>query len=304
MPRVSVIIPAFNAEQHIAEALRSVQAQTYDDWEVVVCDDGSSDSTAEIASAFQKVRVVGDSTNRGLAAARNRAISTANGELLALLDADDRWLPEYLAQQIDLYERSQARYGDIGIVACNALLEAPDGLRTETRMDIVPFPDKLTLSDLLRYNPIFVSVVLPRRTVEEVGGFCPDLRRVEDLDLWLRIVEAGYRVVGTREPLAVYRIGSPSLSSDAGAMARDMQRIYRRALERGKLSPREQRIVHRELRRQRLVEQISSGPDLSYRQTLRALPLLFRVVVEHPRSWGSLPRLIARGRGALAPFPD
>lgn len=304
MPRVSVIIPAFNAEQHIEETLRSVLSQTYDDWEVVVCDDGSSDRTSEIAGAFEKVRVVSDGINRGLAAARNLAISAANGELLALLDADDRWLPKYLAQQVGLYERTQARYGNVGIVACNAFLEGPNGLRRESRMDIVPFPEEVTLSHLLRYNPIFISVVLPRRVVNEVGGFCSDLRRMEDLDLWIRIVEAGYRVVATREPLAVYRVGSPSLSSDAGAMAQDVQRTYRRALERGSLSPKEQRIARRELRRQRLVEQISSGPDLSYRRTLRALPLMLLVVAEHPRSWRSLPRLVVRGRRALAPFPD
>jgi glycosyltransferase involved in cell wall biosynthesis len=304
MPRVSIIIPAFNAQEHIEEALRSVQCQSFDDWEVVVCDDGSGDATAEIAGSFDKVSVVGDGTNRGLAAARNLAISAARGELLALLDADDRWLPEYLAQQVTLYDRSQDRYGNVGIVACNALLLGPDGVRAETRMDIVPFPDTLTLSHLLRYNPIFVGVLLPRRVVCEVGGFCSDLRRTEDMDLWLRIVEAGYRVVATREPLAVYRIGGPSLSSDAGAMARSMQLTYRRALERGNLSPREQRVARRELRRQRLVEHMSSEHGLSYRQTLRALPLLLLVVLEHPRSWRSLPRLVARGRGALAPFPE
>ena len=168
----------------------------------------------------------------------------------------------------------------------------------------VRFPDDLTLDRLLQYNPIFVSVLAPRRVVDEVGGFCVDLSGTADYDLWIRILEAGYRVLATREPLAVYRIGSPSLSSDAQAMARDMQRTYRRALERGDLSPRARRIARRALRRQQLVEQISSSDGLSYRQALRALPLLLLVIAEHPRGWRSLPRLIARGRSALSPFAN
>lgn len=169
-------------------------------------------------------------------------------------------------------------------------------------MEAVRFPREVTLGRLLRYNPIFVSVLAPRRVIDEVGGFWPGLSGTADYDLWIRIVEAGYRVIATREPLAVYRIGSPSLSSDAGAMARDMQATYRRALERGNLRPRERRITRRELRREQLVEKISSAHGLSYGRALRALPLLLLVIAEHPRGWRSLPRLISRGRRALAPF--
>jgi teichuronic acid biosynthesis glycosyltransferase TuaG len=305
MPRVSVIIPAFNAEEHIEQTLRSVRSQTYEDWEVVLCDDCSTDRTAELARGFgDMVKVVLSSANRGPATARNIAIDHSSGELLAFLDADDLWRADYLEHQVNLYDRSQARHGNVGIVACNASLLQVDGLRPETYMDVVRFPREVTLRRLLQSDPIFVSALSPRRVVDEAGGFCPDLCGTEDFDLWIRIVEAGYTVVATHEPLAVYRIGSQSLSSDPGAMARDMQLTYRRALERGNLPRREQRIARRELRRQRLVEQIASVDGLSYRPALRALPLLLVVVAEHPRGWRSLPRMIARGRRALAPFPD
>jgi teichuronic acid biosynthesis glycosyltransferase TuaG len=296
MPRVSVIIPAFNAERHIEETLRSVQGQTYVDWEVVVCDDGSTDRTVEGAHRFgHRLKVVRNESNIGPAAARNLAIEHSTGELLAFLDADDYWLPTYLERQVSLYDAAQADSGDVGIVACNALLLDADAVRSETYLDRVRFPRTVTLRRLLQSNPIFVSALVPRRVVEEVGGFCPDLYGTEDLDLWMRIVEAGYRVVGTSEPLAVYRISSRSLSSDPSAMARDKQRTYRRALQRGNLPPREQRIARRGLRRQRLIEQITSEHGLSYRRTLRTLPLVLLVVAEHPRRWRSLPRLIARG---------
>jgi glycosyltransferase involved in cell wall biosynthesis len=303
MPRVSVIIPAFNAEQHIEETLRSVQSQTYDDWEIVLCDDGSTDRTVERARGVDgRVAIVQTETNLGPAVARNLAIERSNGELLAFLDADDYWLPAFLERQVSLYDADEAEQGSVGIVACNASLLDPDGLRPETHMEAVRFPSEVTLARLLRYNPIFVSVLVPRRTIDEVGRFSPDLSGTADYDLWIRIVEAGYRVIATREPLAVYRIGSPSLSSDARAMAHDMQRTYRRALERGNLPPRERRIARRELRRERLVEQIATAHGLSYVRALRALPLLLLVIAEHPRGWRSLPRLVARGRRALAPF--
>ena len=126
MTRVSFIIPAFNAEAHLAETLRSVEAQTYGDWEVVVADDGSTDGTVEIARGFgAKVKVVRSLVNGGPGAARNLAISSSSGELLAFLDADDYVLPEYLEHLVDLFDSRQARDGDVGIVACNARLLGP-----------------------------------------------------------------------------------------------------------------------------------------------------------------------------------
>src|SRR4051812_49192629 len=100
MPRVSIIIPAFNAEEHIDETLGSVCHQTYDDWEIVVCDDCSTDGTAERARSFGDcLTLVRTEANAGPSAARNLAIEHSSGELLAFLDADDYWLPTYLERQ-------------------------------------------------------------------------------------------------------------------------------------------------------------------------------------------------------------
>ena len=303
MPRVSVIIPTFNAEEHIEEALRSVQTQTYTDWEIVVCDDCSTDGTvARVRDFAKRLKLVHTEANSGPAVARNLAIAHSSGELLALVDADDFWLPTYLERQVSLYDSARAKRVNVGIVACDASLLLTDGARRETYMDIVRFPREVELPRLLQANPIFSSVLLPRDVVDEVGGFCPELSRAQDFDLWLRIVEAGYRVVATREVLAVKRIRSESWSSDAGVEARYTRMTYRRALERGNVSRRERRIARKEARRQRLIEQIASGPDLSYRRALRALPLLLLVVIEHPHRWRRLPRVVARGRNALTPL--
>lgn len=304
MPRVSVIIPAFNAEQFIEEALGSVRSQTYGDWEVVLCDDCSTDRTVELAQRFEgPLTVVSTESTSGPATARNLAIEHSTGELLAFLDADDSWLPTFLERQVALYDSAEATDGDVGIVACNASLLTADGIGPETFMDTVRFPKELTLDRILEANPFFVSVMTPRRVADEVGGFSPELSGAADYDLWIRIVEAGYRAVATHEVLGVYRVGSPSLSSNTAAMARDSQRVYRRALERGKLSARERRVAYREIRRRRLVEALAAEGGLSYRRMVRSLPLLLVVVAEHPGRWGSLPRVVARGRRALSPFP-
>jgi glycosyltransferase involved in cell wall biosynthesis len=300
MPRVSVIIPAFNAEEHLGDALRSVQSQTYDDWEVVVCDDCSTDATAALARSFgDRVSLVRTETNSGPAAARNLAVRHSSGELLAFLDADDYWLPAYLERLVSLYDSAGA---DVGIVACDSSLLQAGRLRPETYMDIVRFPQEVTLRRILRANP-FAAVLAPRRAVDEVGGFSPELSRAQDFDLWIRIVEAGHRVVSTREVLAVRRIRPESWSSNVGVMAHYSQKTYRRALERGNLSSRERRIARRELRHARLTERVVSDEGLSYRRALRALPLLLLVVAEHPRVWRSLPRKLARGKQFFAPVP-
>jgi teichuronic acid biosynthesis glycosyltransferase TuaG len=302
--RVSVIIPAFNAEAHIREALRSVEAQTYGDWEVVVADDCSTDRTPEIAKEFgERFKVVANPENAGPATARNLAITHSSGELLAFLDADDYWLPEFLERQVDRYDCSQAGGANVGIVACNARVLGPNGFLTGTLMDYVAHPGHVTLPDLLRSNSIFVSAISPRAIVVRAGGFCAEIFGAEDHDLWVRILELGYRVIATQEPLAVYRVQPGSVSASAVSMARATQKVYRRALERSRLTPRERRIARRELRLQRAVEQIASADGVSYGRVLRALPLLVLVAAENPRRWPSLARRVLRGRRGLSLFP-
>jgi glycosyltransferase involved in cell wall biosynthesis len=290
-PQVSVIVPAYNAAAHIAEALESVQAQTVENWEIVVCDDGSSDDTATIAARFgERVRVVSSPHNEGLARARNRAIREARGELLALLDADDRWLPCYLERQLAQLEAAPSQE-TVGVVSCNAYLQDDSGRLPGTYADRFGYAGDVTIEQLLDISPVFISAMIPRAALDDVGLFDPDLRSCEDLDLWLRLVEAGYRVISTREPLVVYRLSPGQLSAKPVAMAQAREAVYRRALDRGALTAPQRRAAERAIRRERAAGAAASiaGELREHRmpsaQTLSSVPLMARVLVENPSRW-------------------
>jgi hypothetical protein len=139
--------------------------------------------------------------------------------------------------------------------------------------------------------------------VDEAGGFCPEIFGTEDYDLWLRILELGYPAVALREALTVYRLRSASVSANLPRMARSLQLTYRRALERGTLTPRQERIARRQLRLQRALEQV--GELMSERRAgqrpvsrlVRNVPLFLRVAAENPDRWLATVRVLA-GRGS------
>lgn len=304
LPRVSVIIPAYNAEAYLAETLASVEAQTYQDWEVVVADDCSTDRTVEVAEAFgDRFTVLRGTANEGPAAARNRALAASNSELIALLDADDLWLPAFLDRTVRLYDEHGARGDRVGIVTCDARLLGPGGFLPQTYAELRGRPRELSLSRMLLSNQVYGSVVLPRALVEQAGGFCPDLFGTEDYDLWLRVLELGYGIVASREALAVYRLRPASVSSNPARMARSLQLTYRRALERGHLTPRQVRIAARQLRLQRALEQVglisSERPGIGHLVTViaRNVPLFLRVAAENPDRWLATAQILA-GRGS------
>lgn len=304
MPRVSVIIPAYNAQEYLAETLATVEAQTYRDWEVVVADDGSTDGTVAVAEAFgYGFKVLRGAANQGPAAARNRALRAATGDLLAFLDADDLWLPPYLERMVQLYDDASAQGLRPGVLTCDARVLGPDGYFRETYWELMGFPADVTLERMLVSNPIFGGALSPRAVVDDAGGFCPELFGTEDYDLWLRLVELGYAVVAGREALTVYRLRTASVSANLARMARSLQLTYRRALDRGRLTPRQRRIALRQLRLQRALEQVgllrserrAGGRPLA--RLLRHVPLFIRVAAENPDRWQVAVRALA-GRGS------
>jgi glycosyltransferase involved in cell wall biosynthesis len=304
LPRVSVIVPAHNAAATLPETLGSLAGQTFADWEAVVVDDCSEDGTERAARGVDaRIRVLRSAANLGPAGARNLAI-----ELLALLDADDLWLPNYLAEQVALYDRALAEGRRAGIVACDAYLLSGERRLPRTYAETVGSPAGIGVGRLLRENPIYVSAMFPRALFDEVGPFSSECFGSEDHDLWLRIVETGREVVFNPRPLAVYRLRSESVSANAAGMARTGQATYRLALERGRLGRRQRVIARRELRLQRAVERAQGIAEAwrlgrrgeAARLAGRSLALFGVVALERPGRWSRWLRA-ARG-GAVTPI--
>jgi Glycosyl transferase family 2 len=221
MPLVTVIMPAYNVAPYLREAVESVRAQTYREWELVIVDDGSTDETAAIArdcvGLDSRIRLV-QQENRGLAGARNTALREGRGEFFALLDSDDVWAPEFLESQMDVF----ARYPETALVSGSArYLGGPkDG---EPARPIIPGAPVLTLEQMISDEAaVFIMTTFRREVVDTIGLFDPAKRRSEDWDFWLRAVSAGFVFRRNWKPLASYRVREGSLSRDTPAMLQEM----------------------------------------------------------------------------------
>jgi teichuronic acid biosynthesis glycosyltransferase TuaG len=299
VPRVTVVIPARNSERFLAEALESVLAQSYSDWEAVVADDASTDRSYELAQQFaaehpERIRAIRLERNSGPAVARNAAIAASQGgELIALLDSDDRWLSAYLERMVGLYDASSASGKSVGIVGCNALLADAKGIDAETFADRSGWDDPVTYEGMLERSTLFVSALFPRAVFSEVGGFSPDCWGSEDYDLWLRIIESGYEVVVTKEPLVVYRVHEAGLSRSQLRMANAGIAAYERALGRSSATPSQRRLLRKRLRHYRALRARALVQEAFARRrrrdalllSLRATPAGLLAFLQEPRRW-------------------
>lgn len=262
-PRVSIITPAHDNAATIEHAMRSVAAQSAGDWEHIICDDASGDDTAArveaVAAGDPRVRLVRRASNGGPSAARNAALAVARGELVAFLDADDRYEPAYLSTMLAAYD---AAPDGVGIVCCDAWREDAGGHRLGRYSEITAGAADAGLLAVLRGNPIFIAALCPRSIVEAVGGFSTECWGSEDHDLWIRIIESGHAVTYVDEPLVVYRVQAGSVSSSRERMARTDQATFRRALERGRLNARERRVARARLDLAVAAEAAARGPHI------------------------------------------
>jgi len=219
MPRVSVIIPTFNCARFLDRAFRTVFAQTYKDYEIIVVDDGSTDETQHVIAQYEaKVHYLYQ-LNRGPASARNLALSAASGEFVAYLDADDMWYPHKLERQVaflDAHKECGLVHGDMTVIDA---MDQPLYLRfnQETQREI---PSGHCVMVLLRWNHVQTPTVLERRdSIERAGKFDERLRIIEDGFHWILVAMAGIAFGYIDEPLAFYRRRADSLSSNQRQMA-------------------------------------------------------------------------------------
>ncbi len=224
-PLVSVIIPAYNAEAFIGQAVSSALASRDVDLEVIVVDDGSTDGTWSILERFgtavRKVRQAKGGPYR----ARNLAAGLARGKWLAFLDADDDWAPEKLAVQLKAADEGA------GLIYTDRLNFGDFGRYKERQSDSVTLHEGDVFEPLLLGNFITLSSVLMRRDwFDRLGGFSVDHIGVQDWDLWLRYSAAGGLVKLCGEPLTRYRLHSQQMSGDQKSRARERAEVIRRAL--------------------------------------------------------------------------
>ena len=214
-PRVTVVIATYNRAALLMETIESVLRQSYRDFEVLVCDDGSTDDTAAcVTRSGPPVHYLGLEHRGRPGWPRNRGIEAARGELVAFVDDDDLWEPEKLGRQVELFDRDSALnlvYTDRQLLPASgsspAIVRTPAPARADQLLDLV----------LRRQMPFVGSWLVRRELLLRVGGFDETLVTGEDLDLLLRLAPSA-RIAGVPEPLVLVRRQPGSVSDRAGPL--------------------------------------------------------------------------------------
>jgi glycosyltransferase involved in cell wall biosynthesis len=225
-PAVSVIIPAYNVTSFIGDALNSLRAQTFRDFETIVVNDGcpDSDNLERVLEPYRGEIVYIRQENQGVAAARNTALRAARAPLVALLDPDDVWEPDYLEVQTG----QLASHPEAGIACANVTYIGETSFKGQTFLDKFPDRGEINFHRLLSQQcRIFSSVTARRELIVQAGMFDRSLRAAEDLHLWLRLAHMGTKFLRTDRPLVLYRARPESLSNDPARIGSDVVKVYK-----------------------------------------------------------------------------
>lgn len=248
LPLVSVVIPAYRCAEYIAQAIQSVLAQSFSDYEIIVVNDGSPD-TPLIEAALQKywdrITYIRQRT-RGPSGARNTGILQARGKYVAFLDADDYWGSDHLSTQVQLLEEN----GNLDLVYCDFFLVNAETV-VGRAFDIEPQFPPVTFDSLLidRCTIGTSTTVMLREAIVRAGMFDESFLRCEDFEMWLRMAFSGCRMAFHPHPQVFHRINDGGLSADRLAMRRDRIRVYEKIASTLPISS-EQRQVTRDLARE------------------------------------------------------
>lgn len=198
--KVSVIMGIYNCEDTLKESIDSIIRQTYDNWELILCDDGSTDRTYELAQEYArtypaKVRLIKNDQNLRLAATLNRCLKYASGEYIARMDGDDISLPERFEKQV-AFLNTNLQYQVVGTQMISFDESGDKGIKYS-----IEFPDRT----YLKYNPPFAhaTVMMRKSAYEKIGGYRVhnEVTRCEDVDLWFRFFKAGFQGCNLQIPL-------------------------------------------------------------------------------------------------------
>ena len=234
-PLVSVIIPTYNRGWILTEALDSVRAQDFKDYELIVVDDGSTDNTREILDTYEKDIIVLRQSNKGVSAARNRGIAEAAGQLVAFLDSDDLWLPRKLSRQVDFYKLNPT-----AVINQTEETWIRKGVRVNPK-DRHRKPSGMIFERSLGLCLVSPSAVMIKKTLfDDVGVFDESLPACEDYDLWLRI-SCRYPVHLIDTPLIIKRGGHGDQLSKAPGLDRFRIQSLEKIIESRRLTESQKR---------------------------------------------------------------
>ncbi len=222
MPKVSIIMAVNNGAAFIRQAIESVLAQSFRDWELIVVDDGSMDETAQIVSEFGTRVVMLRQEQQGPSASRNHGLQVATGTYVAFLDADDLWHRDFLTDTVK--QLNQQEDSIVGVcVGWTYVNKDGSALGDQRSMRHA----SLTVTDFLLANPFPIHAALLRRaTLVAHGGFDARLSGMEDWDLWLRLTAAGGRFAPINQCLAYYRLHGTTNSRNADTMRAGRLRAF------------------------------------------------------------------------------
>jgi glycosyltransferase involved in cell wall biosynthesis len=213
-PLISVIMPVLNGQRFIAEAISSIEAQRYSNLEIIVIDDGSTDSSAEIAVQMG-ARVLKQTQNTGIATARNCGLAAARGELIAFLDADDLWVQNKLEWQLKALEKHP------DLMAVSGFVERFFGVSER---------EPITIKTFL---PVVGAVLVRREVFEQIGGFDPTMTQSEDFDWFLRLREQSLGFAMLSQIVLRYRSHDSNITADQNAVRYwALQAIHKRSQRR------------------------------------------------------------------------
>jgi len=218
-PIISIITPNYNSEKFISQSIDSVIYQTYTNWEMIIVDDASTDSSVKIIKKFQakedRIKLIKINKNSGPAVARNKGIEIAKGNFIAFLDSDDFWLAFKLEEQVTFMLEN-----DISFSFSSYFL-----MNNETKKK-VSAKEVITYKDLLKNN--FIGCLTAMYSVDLLGKqYFPLIRKRQDWALWLKITRDGTNAYGISKSLAVYRKRKTSLSSNKISLLRYNWYVYR-----------------------------------------------------------------------------
>lgn len=219
MPKISVIMPAYNAEKYIKEAIDSILMQTFADFEFIIIDDGSTDRTAEIVNSYSdsRIRFCPNERNMGVAATLNRGLGLAYGEYIARMDADDISMQERFSKQADYLDAHP------DVTVCGTAIELfRDGAIIGTHFYSIK-PEKIKEDLFFSCGIAHPSVMMRRTSILELGGYDPAFNGMEDYELWCRVAENS-KIAVLPELLLRYRIHGGQVTQNPSPKYREQMR--------------------------------------------------------------------------------